>query len=210
MQALENITKSTALESIFGSKVPAWSEPWRPTIWQKIYTGGRPLPKLLPASLFENLMKLSKGVCYPLLSGNMDWLCNSISLKGENYYEPCMHTEMTYSRKLDHQQFRRKCQNSLSQVLWKSADKPKPGKDQHLVKIKTARPETSYGVLPTRTTTVNWIKCYGCMTVFWGILINITYVGVRHVRKAFNLPQVLNGSHHHAFKEEPESSSAQY
>lgn len=63
------------------------------------------------------------------------------------HYEPCMHAEMMYSRKPEHKQFRHKYQNSLSQLFWKSADKPKPGKDQHLVKIKTARPEISYAVL---------------------------------------------------------------
>lgn len=49
-------------------------------------------------------------------------------------------------------------------------------------KIKTARPETSYAVLPTRTVTVNWIKCFSYITVSWGTLINATYVFIRHIR----------------------------
>lgn len=76
VQEVEDITRSTALESIFGSKVPAWSEPWWPTIWRKIYIGGRPLPNQLLALLFENLIELSKAVsvCQPLLAGNMESL----------------------------------------------------------------------------------------------------------------------------------------
>lgn len=72
VQAVQDITKSTA--RIFGSKVPAWSEPWWPTIWRKIYIGGRPLPNQLLPLLFENLMELSKAVsvCQPLLAGNVE------------------------------------------------------------------------------------------------------------------------------------------
>jgi len=55
----------------------------------------------------------------------------------------------------------------------------RPSKNQHLVKIKTVRPETSYAVLPTRTRRV---KYYGYITVFWRKLRNTTYVVVRHVR----------------------------
>lgn len=57
VQALENITKSIALESICGSKVPAWSEPWQPTIGEKFILEE---DHFLNHCLVENLMELSK------------------------------------------------------------------------------------------------------------------------------------------------------
>lgn len=89
-----------------------------------------------------------------------------------------------YSRKLDRQQFRHKCQKSLPQVfVRKTADIQKPGKDQHLVKIKTTRRETSYVALSTRTIAFYSVYSYGYITVFWGKLRNTTYVLIRHVRR---------------------------